>query len=100
MYIQLDSFNSDMVAAHSIIMRRYLELIQKSNMHKKDHWIKFCETALTLKNSDKFSRWIGFIQGVLYAEDLISIDVERDFTREIYKPIYIKWELDSETISV
>ena len=30
---------------------------------------------------DKYSRWLGFIQGVLVTKNLISVQTERDITR-------------------
>lgn len=33
---------------------------------------------------DKIARWTGFIQGVLAARGVISVDVERDRTRPIF----------------
>lgn len=37
---------------------------------------------------DKTNRWIGFMQGVLYAEGLIDIDEERDFSRPLFHQYY------------
>jgi len=37
---------------------------------------------------DKLNRWIGFIQGVLFTEDLISIEEERNFSRPLFHEHY------------
>lgn len=100
--LQVAIFNADMIEAHKILMERYIEVIKNSTMTdgEKAHWINFCITALSVKNSDKLSRWVGFIQGLLYGRGFITVEEERDFSREIYKPIYDKYGLDSSTITV
>ena len=37
---------------------------------------------------DKANRWIGFIQGVLFAEQLIDLNEERDITRPMFHEYY------------
>jgi hypothetical protein len=100
MMLQLEIFQAEIIEAHKILIRRYLNLIKDSDISEKDRWIRFCEAALDLKNSDKLSRWVGFIQGILYAHNLISIEEERDFSRGLYKPIYTAWEIENETVTV
>jgi hypothetical protein len=75
-------------------------MIAVSDMEDKEYWISYCETALTLTNSDKLSRWVGFLQGVLVSRNFIRVEEERNFTRTIYKPIYNQLGLDSSTITV
>lgn len=38
--------------------------------------------------SDKTSRWIGFIQGVLAARGILDVDAERDRTRPLFHEAY------------
>lgn len=38
--------------------------------------------------TDKISRWIGFVQGVLGMKDLLVIDDERDRTRPFFQAAY------------
>lgn len=38
----------------------------------------------TLEN-DKAHRWLGFVQGVMRCAGLIDVNVERDFTRPLFK---------------
>lgn len=77
-----------LLSAHREMIHRYIEKIKESEMVDKDRWILYCETALKLENPDKLSRWLGFIQGILYSQYEISIDEERDFSRDLYKAIY------------
>lgn len=37
---------------------------------------------------DKTNRWLGFVQGCLFVEELIDVDVERDFTRPLFHKYY------------
>lgn len=37
---------------------------------------------------DKSNRWIGFIQGALFAEGLLNIEDERHFTRPMFHAYY------------
>lgn len=102
MMLQVEIYNSEMIKAHSRLIERYIEIIKNSNMSEADRskWINFCITALSLKNADKLSRWVGFIQGILFSNGLITIEEERNFSRDIYKPIYEQWGLDSKTVSI
>ena len=100
MMLQIVTYQNDVNRVHYLMINRYLEIIEKSNMENKDYWIRYCNAALRLKNSDKLSRWVGFIQGVLYANKMITIAEERDFSRQHYKPVYNKYEIDSDTVNV
>lgn len=37
---------------------------------------------------DKTSRWLGFIQGALWINNIIDINEERDFTRPLFHSYY------------
>lgn len=39
---------------------------------------------------DKMSRWLGFVQGYLWAKDLIDINEERELSRKLFHNAYIK----------
>lgn len=43
-----------------------------------------CEEKLPLM---KLNRWIGYIQGVLIAKRLTTVEKERDFTRPMFRPL-------------
>lgn len=92
----------ELLNAHYTMIKRYRDLIVSSNRGSlnRNYWINFCDTALTVDNSDKLSRWVGFIQGVLYVADLINLEQERDFSRSIYKSIYDSLGMNSETVVV
>lgn len=33
----------------------------------------------------KANRWLGFIQGIMVSQEMISVEVERDFTRPLFQ---------------
>jgi len=92
----------ELIAAHQHMMRRYISVIQTCNpkLHDEDFLIKFCKTALTLKNPDKLSRWVGNIQGTLIEREILNTQFERDISRALYKPIYDRLGYDSSTVNV
>lgn len=56
----------------------------------KAHLMNLCDVAIAgIKDGSmhygKLCRWLGFIQGVMIASGLITVDGERDFTRPIFK---------------
>jgi hypothetical protein len=44
--------------------------------------------------AEKMSRWLGFVQGILFANGIISIDAERDYSRPILHKAYLDSEID------
>lgn len=42
---------------------------------------------------DKVSRWLGFVQGVMYSHGLLDINTERDRTRPLFHAAYKKMGL-------
>ena len=38
---------------------------------------------------DKANRWLGFVQGNLFAHDLIDIDEERSISRKLFHQAYL-----------
>jgi len=56
----------------------------------KVHLMNLCSDAIDGINKQtmsygKLCRWLGFIQGVMCASGLITVDAERDYTRAIFK---------------
>ena len=49
---------------------------------------KNLSSCYILLDHEKVVRWVGFIQGVLYRNNLISIDIERDITRPWFHQFY------------
>ena len=81
------------------MIERYKDILESSSeLDQKAFLLSFCEEAMKLENSDKLSRWVGFIQGILYTHNLIEIDIERDFSRNIYKPIYAELNMPHSTV--
>lgn len=37
---------------------------------------------------DKMNRWLGFVQGVLIAADVLDVDDERNYTRPLFHELY------------
>lgn len=79
--------------------------IYDANLIVTEHLLKVCEDRnydnvhitrmlYTLKDNieywpiDKSSRWIGFIQGVMFKDGIIDLDEERYFTRPIFHSVY------------
>ncbi len=90
----------ELLNAHRFMMRRYKSIIENKNLDDKEFLVNFCNTAQTLTNPDKLSRWLGYIQGILIERKIIDTDFERDVSREIYKPIYERLGYDSSTVDV
>ncbi len=56
----------------------------------KIHLMNLCNEAIDGINKQtmaygKLCRWLGFIQGVMCASGLITVDEERNYTRKIFK---------------
>lgn len=75
-----------------VLFSRYKAVIEanKTSMDTKvkecspDHLINLCNEVLQDHAKypfDKLSRWMAFTQGVLATQGLISVEVERDFSR-------------------
>lgn len=90
----------DIHTAHCFMMLRYADILRASDLDEREHWIKFCDLGRQLTNTDKLSRWVGFIQGLLYASKLITIEEERAYSRNIYKPLYEELGYDTTTREV
>lgn len=82
------------------MIRRYRSIIEGKNFKDEEFLLNFCDSALTLTNPDKLSRWVGYIQGVLIERGILDTKFERDVSREIYKPIYERLGYDTTTVEV
>jgi hypothetical protein len=91
---------SKLIDAHKIMMNRYRNFIIWSKFTDEKFLLNFCDTAQTLTNPDKLSRWVGYIQGVLIERKVIDTDTEREYSRTIYKPIYDELGFNSTTVDV
>ena len=90
----------DLLDAHIFMMRRYRDIITGRGFEDETFLVNFCEEAIAIKNPDKLSRWVGFIQGTLIERNVIDTDFERLLSRNLYKPIYEKLGYDTTTIDV
>ena len=90
----------ELLKAHYFMMRRYRSIIQTRELKDSEFLLNFCDTALTITNPDKLSRWVGYMQGVLIERKILDTDFERNVSREIYKPIYEKLGYDTTTKEV
>lgn len=79
----------------TIMAKRYKEYVDNTNLLvnmpeycDKEH-LKWMLTEI-ITNSKKYSygkmcRWLGFIQGILASKNIISVTIERDFSRPLFK---------------
>jgi hypothetical protein len=57
----------------------------------RDHLMWMCATARTQAPGwpdDKTSRWLGFVQGVLTVQGLLTVAAEREFSRPLFHAAY------------
>jgi hypothetical protein len=94
--------DSDIIKANNILFKRYLDKINiATTLSTKEYMLNFCEIALKTKmQQDKHSRWLGFLQGVMFSNGLIDIGEERDISRVLFQNIYIKYGIKQDTIEV
>ena len=82
-----------------VLFTRYRDLIvkHKSEMTSEvkdcdpEHLIKLCIEVIENHRRypfDKLCRWMGFVQGVLAAQEIIHVEVEREFSRPLLHAIH------------
>ena len=102
----IEDFNNDIINANKKLFLRYLDIIEKNEISQvgeinKEYLICFCNKAIHCQMLvDKQSRWLGFLQGVLFSMGLITIQEEREFSRQLFQEIYRDHGLQQETRSV
>ena len=79
--------------AYDEIFRRYNGLAQNNADIPSDQQYKIQSMGIYCISHhempiDKISRWLGFIQGILYAHNLLDINEERDITRPLIHAAY------------
>jgi hypothetical protein len=47
---------------------------------------------------DKHSRWLGFVQGILFKDGLLDIETARNTTRPLFQEVYKKYGIAQERI--
>ncbi len=74
----------------------------KSYYHRSVSVKNLCKTAIERVDDftvDKHSRWLGFVQGILYSEGLLDLDETREFTRTLFQEVYVRHGISQEMLS-
>ena len=90
---------SSPVARVSILLfERYLGLLRAAPEFgavpdgcSRMHLMWMCETSIAQSAAwpeDKTSRWLGFVQGVMTAQGLLTVAVVRDISRPLFPAAY------------
>jgi hypothetical protein len=56
-----------------------------------EHLIRLCNEVIENHQRypfDKLCRWMGFVQGVLATQEIIQVEVEREFSRPLLHAIH------------
>jgi len=88
-----------MASIIDILVRRYYKVLLANHgkgqfIDKEYHdnlignMLHALDTNSKVWPEDKLNRWLGFVQGVLYAEGLITIENERNFLRPLFHQYY------------
>jgi len=74
------------------MMEKYHWVAKQSHSKNRDKIMSMCERGINTPDmhTDKMSRWLGFIQGVLYADGLLNVKMERDTSRKLFHDAYQK----------
>ena len=87
--------------AYGELFKRYNTLAQQNQDKIKDgHAHTIMQMGIKAIGSpddftaEKMSRWLGFVQGILFANGIISIDAERDYSRPILHKAYLDSKID------
>jgi len=84
---------SPIIEVNCRLFRRYIKKIRETNHlndDQKAHLLDFCYTAIRSCDMyvDKHSRWLGYVQGYLYAYNVIDVFEERTHTRGEFHEAY------------
>lgn len=82
--------------ANKVLFERYIEMLKAQSpgdpgdQTSPGHLIRLCEEAIAKPELpfDKASRWLGFVQGVMTAKGLITVEEEREFSRPLFHRVY------------
>jgi hypothetical protein len=89
------NIDDDIKSANCILFKEYADLSESV----KD----MCNTAIVQCNEftvDKHSRWLGFVQGVLFKEGLLNIELTRNSTRQLFQEVYKKYGITQKRIDI
>ena len=83
--------------SYQVVSNKYLELLNSlgyspCNMSTTDYyhrshlaWMLLQVRDNNVQSVTKKHRWLGFVQGVLCQQGLLSVEEERNWTRDIFK---------------
>lgn len=88
---------------------RYLKMLEDSpgfglSRHpsmSRDHLIWMCETAIDKIDTwpvDKLNRWLGFVQGIMCVQHIITVEEEREVSRPVFGEAYAAMNIDTPEI--
>lgn len=88
-------------APPAALFHRYLDVLEfppseavsPSPRTGRDDLITMCRTALSEGETlplERVSRWLGFVQGVMAVNAVISVDEERDVSRPLFHAAYAR----------
>lgn len=88
-----DIYEQSLLGTHQALFDLYARLLLVAKERGTwnldyDHWIDFCKRGKELDNSDKASRWVGFIQGMLVANHIVNLEDTIDLSRKVYPDVY------------
>jgi hypothetical protein len=89
------NIDDDIKSVNCILFKEYADLSESA----KD----MCNTAIVQCKEftvDKHSRWLGFVQGVLFKEGLLNIELTRNSTRQLFQEVYKKYGITQKRIDV
>jgi hypothetical protein len=96
------------IFATMLMFRRYEKMLEDADFTGPDkteasHLRWMCEEALSKLSEhvdsvaywgsgeyfpiDKYSRWLGFVQGVMLMHGIVTVDDERDFSRPLFTKV-------------
>ena len=96
--VDIQSYITDITNVNKMLADRYLTMIIDGDpLHM---FAKTLYDSINMMPIDKQSRWIGFLQGALIRDRKLTERDERSYTRKLFKPIYEKYGMSTETIDV
>ena len=92
----------DLKKVHSILIKRYLEMLEKNNIHNNIYdMLQTLKKNINIFPDDKTSRWIGYIQYFIIDNGFSTVNTERNFSRPYFHKAYKNMNIDiPETITV
>lgn len=106
---QMTTYNNEQM--QSILMDlfwRYTGMAEDANipdLEERFNIISLCTAGRNLSAEkklpiDKGNRWIGYIQGILIAKGITTIQAERDYTRSMFEGYYKRNNIEYRSLDV